>query len=126
MDGKKLVVLKLKNNKVETVMSYTDKSVKTKKDINEVLAMFDGPLLKVLKAEMQAGNKICSCSLGYPKEGAVFVILDKIFQTPIQRHHQGIEFENTNDPHYWKACYNDDQRRLYIACPFNGPNFKPL
>lgn len=124
--NKRLGEAKVAHVKEVECMTYSIETIKTEDDVKRALMQFSGPLLGILKAELAAGNGVDTCTANYPQEGCVFVVLCQIFLTPIQRGYEGVEFENTNDPHYWKACYIDHTRNLYIACPFNGANFKPL
>lgn len=95
-------------------------------DLKFIVPVFYGPMRKILLAELRAGNKVDTCTYDYPEQGAIFIVMQKIFQTPIKRHYADVTFDNTNDPHYWKACYIDSKRKLYIACPFDGPDFSLL
>jgi len=50
--------------------------------------------------------------------GIVMILLEKPFVTAVRRNIDGIVFRTINDPHYWKAEYEDQQRKLLLACRF--------
>lgn len=76
------------------------------------------PQLKaILDAELDAGNLIFEASRGWPQKESIFVGLAE----PFKKQHavsKGVSFENTNDPHYWKAAYIFDDPRHILVCPF--------
>nr|WP_173812966.1 hypothetical protein [Dendrosporobacter quercicolus]NSL49321.1 hypothetical protein [Dendrosporobacter quercicolus DSM 1736] len=48
----------------------------------------------------------------------MMILLEKPFVTAVRRNIDGIVFRTINDPHYWKAEYEDQQRKLLLACRF--------
>lgn len=81
---------------------------------------FSGPLKHILEREVAAGNEISEtfCSGFSEAAGTVFVLLKRPFVTSVQRNLDGIVFRKLNDPHYWKAEYEDKARGLLLACGF--------
>lgn len=83
---------------------------------------FVGPLKKILEAELIAGNVIRETWNGWPSENVSTISLSKPFLTPVNKNIQGVDFYNTNDPHYWKAEYYDKVNQCGLICGFNGPD----
>lgn len=62
-----------------------------------------GPLQTILDAELARGNRILDVS-AWPPKCRTLVLLTR----PFARKYAlvpGLEFHNTDDPHYWKAEY---------------------
>ena len=71
---------------------------------------------QILNAEIEAGNEIIETSLGGFSETSnnhIFVFLRYPFKG--QYDISGICYREINDPHYWKAEYDDDINHQTIA-----------
>ena len=95
---------------------------------NKIIDRLSEVLKNILEAELKAGNKVietfeCKEGDSFPEPNAIMVFLLKPFMTPIQRNITDVDFRNVNDPHYWKAEYNDKKNIQYLCCKFDGPNF---
>lgn len=64
---------------------------------------FDNPLQPILDAELGHGNRIREVSEWLP-HCRKLVVLDRPFKRKHTLSH-GVEFEELNDPRYWKAEY---------------------
>ena len=74
---------------------------------------------QILNAEIEAGNEIIETSLGGFSETSnnhIFVFLRYPFKG--QYDISGICYREINDPHYWKAEYDDDINHQTIACNY--------
>ena len=83
--------------------------------INEL----SGEMKQILNAEIKAGNEIIETSLGGFSETSnnhIFVFLRYPFKG--QYDISGICYREINDPHYWKAEYDDDINHQTIACNY--------
>ena len=81
---------------------------------------FVGPLMKILEAELKAGNVIGETWNGWPSENTSTISLSTPFLTPVNKYIHGVDFYNTNDPHYLKAEYYDKESQCGLICGFNG------
>ena len=73
-------------------------------------------LQAMLDAELKAGNKVISVSMGYPDEGSVSVCLAKRFHSRYKTPPQ-VEYELEKDPHYGYASYlTTTQPRHSLLC----------
>ena len=74
---------------------------------------------QILNAEIEAGNEIIETSHGGFSETSddhIFVFLKYPFKS--QYDISGICYREINDPHYWKAEYDDDINHQTIACNY--------
>ena len=70
----------------------------------------------ILQAELIAGNVIHETYQGWVSEDHIFVFLKYPFRN--QYVLPGILYRDVDDPHYWKAEYDDDRNHQTIACGF--------
>jgi hypothetical protein len=80
-------------------------------------------LKDILELEIKAGNKVVETGNGWPKEESIFIMLGKPFKVEPSSEKaliipECVEFNNTNDPHYWKAEYYCKAHGHIIACRF--------
>lgn len=80
------------------------------------------PDLKIiLEDELNAGNSICETSSGGftdCTDNHLFIWLKFPFKTVIRNDLEGIVYQLIDDPHYWKAEYNDINNNQTLACNF--------
>lgn len=74
---------------------------------------------KILQLELEAGNEIKETYQG----GFSEVTVDRVFiflKYPFKDQYDvpGICYREINDPHYWKAEYDDDIHHQTIACNY--------
>lgn len=83
------------------------------------IAIFSERLKSILDNEIKLGNKIWWTEKDWPKNG-ITILLNYQFS---QRYHlfPGIEYEEINNPHYWKAQYFDSSTNHILACNFFPP-----
>jgi hypothetical protein len=90
---------------------------------HNIIDRFAGDLKAILELELKAGNKIVetyeSKDSAFPMPNATMIFLQKPFMTPIQNNSNGIEFNEVNDPHYWKSEYFDKQYKQFLCCKFD-------
>lgn len=72
-------------------------------------------LTQILEAELANGNEVVETRKHYPGQDSIFVALKHPFAKvyPISA---AIEFREINDPHYWKAEYEDVELKHLLAC----------
>jgi hypothetical protein len=75
-------------------------------------------LQPLLKAELEAGNRVVETSGGWPQERSIGVFLEKHFLAPVASLPPGVEFVAVNDPHWWKAEYSCEAHSHFLACKF--------
>lgn len=78
-------------------------------------------LSEILEAELKAGNKVYETSIGGfigSNENHLFVWLRYPFKTEIRNDLEGIVYRLIDDPHYWKAEYDDETNHQTLACNF--------
>ena len=83
----------------------------------------DGPALKrlhpalkaILRAELAAGNEVAETGGGWPDLDSVFVRLRYPFRTKPEST-AGLDYNEPNDPHWWKADYCSRSPRHILAC----------
>jgi hypothetical protein len=88
------------------------------------ISNFNSKQLKsILDNEIRLGNEINETAKDWPYKNGIAIFLKRPFS---QHYHcfPGIEFVETNDPHYWKAHYFDTTTNDLIACPFGNYIFK--
>ena len=92
-----------------------------RKMINKTLIdKLSSEMKQILDAEIQAGNEIKETYQGgFSKvsDDHVFVFLKYPFKG--QYDVSGICYREINDPHYWKAEYDDDINHQTIACNYD-------
>ncbi len=62
-------------------------------------------LIKILRAELRAGNSIREIGMDWPEPGGILVRLKKPFQVAHDPLPAEIQFAQINDPHWWIAEY---------------------
>ena len=74
-------------------------------------------LRQIVNSELASGNEIIDTSAGWPKAGAIFVLLKK----PFASHDlpPGVVYRDVNDPHWWKAEYAHEASGHMIAGRFS-------
>ncbi|PJJ80524.1 hypothetical protein [Mucilaginibacter auburnensis] len=79
---------------------------------------FSEKLKRILDTELKLGNKIGGTSDGWPFEDGISIHLMYTFN---QRYHlfPGVEYEEIDDPHYWKAQYLDNDLKHLLTCGFS-------
>ena len=73
----------------------------------------------ILQSELDAGNEICETYKGWKWEDSISVFLKYSFKAPVKTDLPGIVYNETNDPHYWKAEYYEEKTHQMIACNFD-------
>ena len=90
--------------------------------INHALINALSPNLKlILDDELKAGNSIHETSIGgftNCQNNHLFILLKYPFKTPFRNDLEGIVFHSIDDPHYWKAEYDDIINFQTLACNF--------
>jgi predicted RNA-binding protein (virulence factor B family) len=111
----KEILLQLQNEHQEDVIeSFTEKG--KEKIINEILTFANqlSPYLQViLDAELRAGNKIQSASMGYPEDKSISVTLEKRFINKY-KNNENVTYTLLNDPHYWNEDYATTQNPVHL------------
>lgn len=80
---------------------------------NELLESLHPGLKFILDSELSLGNKIAEVSTDWIP---LFIILNFPFKKRYEV--EGVEFEEINDPHYWKAQYDVLDLKQCLACRF--------
>ncbi|MCH5349213.1 MAG: hypothetical protein J1E40_07810 [Oscillospiraceae bacterium] len=80
------------------------------------------PQLKlILNDELKSGNIIRETYQGgfsNAPEDHIFVFLEHPFKSAIRENISGIVYREINDPHYWKAEYDDEENHQTLACSY--------
>lgn len=84
----------------------------------EQLSQLCDELQPLLKAEMEAGNRVVETSQGWPQETSIGVFLEKHFLVAVSELPPGVEFVDVNDPHWWKWEYTCKRHVHFLACKF--------
>ena len=84
----------------------------------KVVEAFHGKLKEILDAELESGNMIIEAWCGDWPKGVSVISLKEPFKTTIQKNLDAIEFRNINNPHYWKAEYDDKINKQMLICGF--------
>jgi len=84
---------------------------------NHINSFSSKRLKSILENELRLGNEINETSKDWPYKNGISIFLKLPFS---HRYHlfPGIEFIETNDPHYWKEHYFDKTTNDLLACPF--------
>ena len=92
---------------------------------DSIVKRFTGALKDILELELKAGNKIVETYDAkegtFPIPNAIMIFLEKPFKTPVQKDLDNIEYNDVNDPHYWKAEYFDKENLQFLCCKFDWP-----
>jgi hypothetical protein len=88
----------------------------TKRIIQEHIDNYSSTLTEILNQEVELGNEIEETSKGWPDEKTIIIFLKKPFIA--QYKFENVEYRNINDPHYWKAEYEDHLTKHLLACKF--------
>lgn len=83
----------------------------------EHLRVLSPMLTVILKTELAKGNEVVEVCKHYPERDSIFVALEHAFAKAYPQSHS-IEFREVNDPHYWKAHYEDIQLEHLLVCGF--------
>ncbi|QHT71244.1 GNAT family N-acetyltransferase [Rhodocytophaga rosea] len=75
-------------------------------------------LKPILEAEIAPGNEVSSASVGWPKPDSILVSMKKPFILKHEKYSANVEYNELNDPHYWKAEYATLDPVHLIVCPF--------
>lgn len=70
----------------------------------DLLQRLNPGLTEILQEEINHGNKIVNVSTGWPEDKSIVVSVSLPFHKQHER--EGITFEISNDPHYWKQGYS--------------------
>jgi hypothetical protein len=81
-----------------------------------VLAALHPALKAILQAEILAGNEIAETGGGWPDADSVFVRLRQTFRTRPSPLPDGAEYNELNNPHWWKAEFSTRSPRHILAC----------
>jgi len=73
-------------------------------EINACLNDLRPELQAILDRELKAGNRVRDASRGWPDPGSVFVTLADPFHSKYEAE-GSVQYNEPNDPHYWKADY---------------------
>ncbi|MDD6991398.1 MAG: hypothetical protein PUI48_06190 [Oscillospiraceae bacterium] len=87
----------------------------------DLINILSSNLKRILDDELKVGNSIHETFLGRfseDKEDHLYIWLKYPFKTPIRNDLEGVVFSNIDDPHYWKAEYNDIFNFQTLACNF--------
>ena len=87
---------------------------------NEHIEALSPEMKAILQAELDAGNEICETYKGWKWEDSICVFLKYSFKTSVKTDLLGIVYNETNDPHYWKAEYFEEKTHQMIACNFDN------
>lgn len=82
------------------------------------LASLCPELRTLLDAELAAGNQVVETHVGWPVDGAVFVMLGEPFKATSAGLPDGVVRREINDPHWWKAEYDHEPTKHVLACRF--------
>lgn len=84
------------------------------------IEMFSERLKNILNNEIKLGNEIVWTEKDWARKNEITILLKYQFS---QRYHlfPGIEYEEINNPHYWKAQYFDSSNSHMLACNFFLP-----
>ncbi len=77
----------------------------------ELAIKLDPRLMKLLEAELDSGNFICSVSSGWPSKNGVIIQLTNKINLNYELE-SGVNYKHVNDPHYW----------IHEFTTFNGSN----
>lgn len=80
-------------------------------DFIELASKLDSRLMKLLEAELDSGNFICSVSSGWPSKNGVIIQLTNKMNLNYELE-GGVNYKHVNDPHYW----------IHEFTTFNGDN----
>ena len=75
----------------------------------------------ILNDELELGNVVCETHIGgfsESYEGHIFVFLKYPFICSVRYDAEGVTYREINDPHYWKAEYDDEENHQTLACRF--------
>ena len=74
------------------------------------------PELKaILDLELKAGNRVFQGSRDWPDPGSVFITLRQPFHQKYKVQ-KPVQYNEPNDPHYWKADYSCGKPVHVLAC----------
>lgn len=75
-------------------------------------------LRRLLDLELCAGNSVAETSIGWPRDGAVFVLLGGPFRAVAEGLHADLDRRPINDPHWWKEEIEHKPTGHVLACRF--------
>jgi len=73
-------------------------------------------LQQILHAELAAGNEISESRVGWPEPASVFVKLRHTFRALPVPVPSGVDYTESNSPHWWAADYSTRSPRHVLAC----------
>ena len=77
---------------------------------------FSSALTEILSNEIELGNEIAETARGWPQSESIIVFLAQPFKAECAP--ENTEYREINDPHYWKAEYEDKLTKHLLACRF--------
>lgn len=83
-------------------------------DLKEILPRVQGPLKKLLDAELSCGNSVVEISSGWPMREAN-VWLSKRFHRNYQEQYTNLKYTFLGDPKNWIEEYIDSELGLMVA-----------
>lgn len=84
---------------------------------NSLFLQLSKEMKHILQSELEAGNRVQETYRGWVSEDHIFVFLEYPFRSQYQ--FPGIQYRDVDDPHYWKAEYDDARNHQTIACDFD-------
>lgn len=82
------------------------------------LAELAHELRVLLEDELASGNKFVETNRGWPSPDSIFVMLAKPFMKRPDELPSGVVYREINDTHYWKAEYEQQEKRHVLACRY--------
>lgn len=82
------------------------------------LEQFCDILARIVREELEKGNRIVETASGWPRPETIMVFLEKPFIGDYR--HLPLTYTDVDDPHYWKAEYYDERSGHILACKFGG------
>jgi RimJ/RimL family protein N-acetyltransferase len=80
------------------------------------LARLHPALKSLLQAELDAGNEVLETGGGWPDADSVFVRVKYPFRARPAALPGGVDYQEPNDPHWWRADYSTRGPRHILAC----------
>ena len=77
---------------------------------------FSSVLREILNNELALGNEITETAQGWPQSESIIIFLAQPFKAEYAL--ENTEYREINDPHYWKAEYEDKLTKHLLACRF--------
>lgn len=77
---------------------------------------FSMVLTEILDDELELGNDIAETARGWPQSDSIIIFLAQPFKAEYAL--ENTEYREINDPHYWKAEYEDKLTKHLLVCRF--------